>query len=165
MTKSEKLKFAFIEIIEYDEKWKVDEIEYCNNWKVGIWRNVVLWGIAIIEIIDYDDLLNIAKSENLTISNNCEKWKVDVYRIGRNWMDSLNLDPRIDELLIISNMTEIDGIAIIDNFDGLTNWSNFNKFGYPQKTMETRNRRNRRNPEIDEFDGIAIKRRIDVFFE
>ena len=88
MTKSEKLKFAFIEIIEYDEKWKVDEIEYCNNRKVGIWRNVVLWGIAIIEIIDYDDLLNIAKSENLTISNIAKSEKLTYIELdGIEWID------------------------------------------------------------------------------
>jgi hypothetical protein len=43
-------------------------------------------------------------------------------------------------------MTEIDGIAIIDNFDGLANWRNFNKFGPPPKK--------RWKPEIDEIDGI-----------
>ena len=68
MTKNEKLTIAFIEIIEYEEKWKVDIIEYCNNWKVDIWRIDELWDIAIIEIIDYDDLLNIGKNEKLTIS-------------------------------------------------------------------------------------------------
>lgn len=60
-------------------------------------------------------------------------------------MDSINLDPRIDELLIVSNMTEIDGIAIIDNFDKLTDWPTFNKLGPPPKK--------RWEPEIDEIDG------------
>ena len=43
-------------------------------------------------------------------------------------------------------MTEIDGIAIIADFDGLANWWNFDKFGYPPKK--------RLEPEIDEFDEI-----------
>ena len=165
MTKSEKLKFAIIEIIEYDEKWKVDEIEYCNNRKVDIWRIDELWDIAIIEIIDYDDFTNMTKSEKLTFSNIAKSEKLtysngmDLYWI--NWIgtselmnfDKFRLWPKSMELQfsIISMVWRIDEISI--NLDT------------PQKTIGTRNRRNRRNPEIDEFDGIAIKRRIDVFFE
>ena len=165
MTKSEKLKLTFIEIIEYDEKWKVDEIEYCNLWKVDIWRIDELWDIAIIEIIDYNDFTNMTKSEKLTFSNIAKSEKltysnwIDLYWI--NWIgtselmnfDKFRLWPKSMELQfsIISMVWRIDEISI--NLDT------------PQKTIGTRNRRNRRNPEIDEFDGIAIKRRIDVFFE